>query len=183
MRKNSWSTGQTISDAYRLIITSSHSKFPCLPTYMQNRVQSLVSKETKFTVWPFLRKELWTSFSKHSIHPTYNKLLCTCSLFRGKRESRNSFTILPPHVFGRHHHRPSVLLDSAPTFIFLSFYMPHLPERKSMPGTSAQLRFLSTFIWGGKEEKEWYKVFYYLFCLYICCSCCWVCFAFFIARN
>lgn len=47
MRKNTWRTGQTISDAYRLIITSSHNEFPCLPTYMQNRVQALVSKESK----------------------------------------------------------------------------------------------------------------------------------------
>lgn len=75
-----------MSDAYRLIITSSHDEFPCLPTYMQSRVQALVSKETKFTVWPFLRKELPTTFPKHPISPTHTELLCTCSLFRGKRE-------------------------------------------------------------------------------------------------
>lgn len=118
--KNTWSTGQAISDAYRLIITSLIMSFlVCLPICKTESRLWFQKKPSSLSGLFWGRNCEPLSLSIPSIQPTMNS--CVHVLCLEVKESRNSFTILSAHDSGRHHHRPSVLLDLVPTFIFLFF--------------------------------------------------------------
>lgn len=162
-----------MTDASRFTVDPPHDVFLFLPTQMQSRDKALVSEATKLTGQPLRRKGLPTSFPKNPICPTHTELLCTCSLFSGKRK-QEQFCISSCPCLWQASSGTICSLRFSPPLIFLFFQTSHFPEGQSHYQVLLLNSASSVFFWGAVGVEQ--GLFACLFCLCLCIFCFLFCF-------